>query len=92
MTRSIIAVLFVAAVFSGGLAANSSAVFAGNHKATEKTSVKGNAAKENPGKKKGLEKCEKMTDATKKQACIAQEAQARKNGGKAKGKDKKDKK
>ena len=92
MTRSIVVVLFVGALLSGGLVVNSSAVFAGNHKAVENASVKGNAAEENPGKKKGLEKCEKLTDATKKQACIAQEAQARKNLGKSKGKDKKDNK
>ncbi len=54
---------------------------------------KANAAKvmpQNPGQKKGLEKCAKLTDATKKQACIAQQAQARKEFGKSKGKAKKD--
>lgn len=90
MTRSIVAVLFVGALLGGAIVANSSAVFAGNHKTVEKGAAKANVAKENPGKKKGLEKCAKLTDVTKKQACIAQEAQAGKGTKKAKGKDKKD--
>ena len=82
------AALFVTAFLGGPMVAHSQVVFAQIQKATEK---KANAAKENPGQKKGLEKCAKLTDATKKQACIAQQAQARKEFGKSKGKAKKDK-